>query len=101
EDGIRYRNVTGVQTCALPICGVEELVLVDINEQKAEGEAMDLNHGVPFASTQTKVWKGNYADCGYADIVVITAGAPQKPGETRQIGRASCRDREDLMMSID
>ncbi len=61
----------------------EELVLIDINEKKAEGEAMDLNHGVPFASSSTKIWKGSYADCGYADVVVITAGAPQKPGETR------------------
>lgn len=44
---------------------------------------MDLNHGVPFGPSQMKIWKGNYSDCGYADIVVITAGAPQKPGETR------------------
>ncbi|MFD3447728.1 L-lactate dehydrogenase [Microbacteriaceae bacterium 4G12] len=61
----------------------EELVLVDINESKAEGEAMDLNHGVPFASSPTKIWHGTYADCREADIVVITAGAAQKPGETR------------------
>ncbi|MBE6184730.1 L-lactate dehydrogenase [Heyndrickxia ginsengihumi] len=61
----------------------EELVLIDINEPRAEGEAMDLNHGVPFAPTPTKVWKGSYEDCGDADLIVITAGAPQKPGETR------------------
>ncbi|AEH52590.1 L-lactate dehydrogenase [Heyndrickxia coagulans] len=61
----------------------EELVLIDINEAKAEGEAMDLNHGLPFAPTPTRVWKGDYSDCGTADLVVITAGSPQKPGETR------------------
>ncbi|WP_018663073.1 L-lactate dehydrogenase [Heyndrickxia acidiproducens] len=61
----------------------EELVLIDINEPKAEGEAMDLNHGLPFAPTPTRVWKGSYEDCGAADLVVITAGSPQKPGETR------------------
>lgn len=61
----------------------EELVLVDVNEAKAEGEAMDLNHGMPFAPAPTKIWKGSYADCKDADLVVITAGLPQKPGETR------------------
>ncbi|WP_242218112.1 L-lactate dehydrogenase [Bacillus cereus group sp. BfR-BA-01380] len=61
----------------------EEFVLVDVNEAKAEGEAMDLSHAVPFAPSPTKVWKGSYADCKDADIVVITAGLPQKPGETR------------------
>jgi L-lactate dehydrogenase len=61
----------------------EELVLIDINEARAEGEAMDLNHGIPFAPSPTKIWKGTYADCKEADIVVITAGAAQKPGETR------------------
>ncbi|MDG4656414.1 L-lactate dehydrogenase [Ectobacillus antri] len=61
----------------------EELVLVDVNEAKAEGEAMDLNHGIPFAPSPTKIWDGSYADCKDADLVVITAGLPQKPGETR------------------
>ncbi len=61
----------------------EELVLVDVNEMKAEGEAMDLNHGMPFAPSPTKIWYGSYKDCKTADLVVITAGLPQKPGETR------------------
>jgi L-lactate dehydrogenase len=61
----------------------EELVLVDLNEAKAEGDAMDLNHGLPFASSRTKIWYGSYTDCDQADLVVITAGANQKPGETR------------------
>ncbi|NMD71720.1 L-lactate dehydrogenase [Bacillus sp. DNRA2] len=61
----------------------EELVLIDVNELKAEGEAMDLNHGIPLAPSPIKVWKGSYEDCGSADLVVLTAGLAQKPGETR------------------
>lgn len=61
----------------------EELVLIDVNEAKAEGEAMDLNHGMPFAPSPIKVWSGSYQDCETADLIVITAGLAQKPGETR------------------
>ncbi|WP_315796349.1 L-lactate dehydrogenase [Paenibacillus sp. BIC5C1] len=61
----------------------EELLLIDINEKRAEGEAMDLSHGIPFAPTPTKITNGHYSDCTNMDIVVITAGLPQKPGETR------------------
>jgi L-lactate dehydrogenase len=61
----------------------EELVLIDINKEKSEGDAMDLNHGLPFAPSPTKIWFGDYSDCKDADIVVLTAGANQKPGETR------------------
>ncbi|TMW74121.1 L-lactate dehydrogenase [Alteribacter natronophilus] len=60
----------------------DEMVLIDLNESKAQGDAMDLNHGLPFGSPM-KVWAGDYSDCAEADIVVITAGANQKPGETR------------------
>lgn len=61
----------------------EELVLIDLNKEKAEGDAMDLNHGLPFSPSRTKIWYGSYQDCGEADLIVITAGANQKPGETR------------------
>jgi L-lactate dehydrogenase len=61
----------------------EELVLIDVNEAKSEGEAMDLNHGIPFAPSPINVWSGSYQDCAQADLVVITAGLAQKPGETR------------------
>ncbi|UCZ55269.1 L-lactate dehydrogenase [Bacillus shivajii] len=60
----------------------DEMVLIDLNKEKAEGDAMDLNHGLPFGSPM-KIWAGDYSDCKEADIVVITAGANQKPGETR------------------
>ncbi|WP_270179915.1 L-lactate dehydrogenase [Alkalihalobacillus sp. CinArs1] len=59
-----------------------ELVLIDANKEKAEGEARDLNHGLPFGA-QMKIWAGEYSDCRDADIVVIAAGANQAPGETR------------------
>lgn len=62
---------------------ITELVLVDMNEAKAEGEAMDLVHGIAFAESNMVVRSGSYADCKDADIVCITAGANQKPGETR------------------
>ncbi|MEW9107741.1 L-lactate dehydrogenase [Cytobacillus gottheilii] len=61
----------------------EELVLIDLNKEKSEGDAMDLNHGLPFAPSPTSIWYGDYSDCRDADIVVICAGANQKPGETR------------------
>ncbi|QVK18085.1 L-lactate dehydrogenase [Mycoplasmatota bacterium] len=61
----------------------DELVLIDINKKKAEGEAMDLNHGLAFAPKDMKIYAGDYSDCKDADIIVITAGAAQLEGETR------------------
>lgn len=61
----------------------DELVLIDVNRQRAEGEAMDLNHGLAFAGTNMMIYAGDYDDCRDADIVVISAGVAQKPGETR------------------
>ncbi len=62
---------------------VDELVLIDINEEKAKGEALDLNHAVPFSPTKLKIKAGNYSDCNNADIVCICAGRNQNSGETR------------------
>jgi L-lactate dehydrogenase len=59
-----------------------ELVLVDIDEEKAEGERMDLDHGAYFAPPM-RITTGDYEDCWDADVVVVTAGPNQKPGETR------------------
>jgi len=61
----------------------ETLVLIDVNHEKAVGEAMDLNHGLVFAPRKMNIYAGDYQDCKDADIVVITAGVNQKPGETR------------------
>jgi L-lactate dehydrogenase len=60
-----------------------ELVLIDVNKDKAVGDVLDLNHGKVFAPQPTKIWYGDYQDCRDADLVVICAGANQKPGETR------------------
>ncbi|MBN2540102.1 MAG: L-lactate dehydrogenase [Bacilli bacterium] len=62
---------------------VEELVLIDINKDKAVGESMDLNHGLAFSPRKMKIYAGDYADCKDANLVVITAGVNQKDGETR------------------
>jgi len=61
---------------------MDELVLIDANKEKAIGDALDMNHGLPFLN-RTKVWAGNYEDCAEADIIIITAGAAQKQGESR------------------
>jgi L-lactate dehydrogenase len=68
---------------ALMISGIgEEIVLIDVNEHKAEGEAMDLAQGAPFVRP-VRVYSGRYADCAGAQMVVVTAGAAQRPGESR------------------
>lgn len=61
---------------------VSELVLIDANKEKALGEALDMNHGLPFTGG-VKLWAGDYSDCAQADIIIIAAGASQRPGETR------------------
>ncbi len=62
----------------------DELVLIDVNRERAIGEAMDLNHGLAFSSSHMRIWAGDYHDCKDADIVVICAGVAQKPGESRR-----------------
>lgn len=61
---------------------VTEIVLIDINNDKAEGDALDISHGVPLISP-VDVYAGDYEDAKGSDIIIITAGAAQKPGETR------------------
>ncbi|MGN0372625.1 MAG: L-lactate dehydrogenase [Enterocloster sp.] len=69
--------------CLLNQSVCDELVLIDVNKERAMGEAMDLNHGLAFANSSMKIYAGEYRDCIDADIVVICAGVAQKPGETR------------------
>lgn len=59
-----------------------EIVLIDANHARAEGEAMDLNHAAPLARP-ARVWAGDYADVAGAAVTVVTAGSAQRPGETR------------------
>lgn len=76
-------NVGSTFAYALLLSGLAaEIVLIDANRAKAEGEAMDLNHAVPFTHP-TRIWAGDYADCAGAMVTVLTAGANQKPGQTR------------------
>lgn len=89
--------MVNVKKCAMIGCGFvgatcafsllesglfSEMVLIDANQKKAEGEAMDLSHGLPFARPM-KLYAGNYDDIVDAAIIIITAGANQKPDETR------------------
>ncbi len=62
---------------------VDELFLVDLNRTDAEDEALDLHDALGFSPSDLKIRAGSYKDCADATLVVITAGVPQKPGETR------------------
>lgn len=63
--------------------GVDELVLIDVVKDKAIGEEMDLSHCLPYAPQRMKIKAGDYSECKDANIVVITAGLAQKPGQSR------------------
>ena len=63
--------------------GVDELVLIDVNKDKIIGEEMDLSHGLPYAPHKMIIKAGDYDECKNANIVVITAGLAQKPGQSR------------------
>jgi L-lactate dehydrogenase len=76
-------NVGATAAYALLLNGAAaEIVLIDVNRERAEGEAMDLNHAMPFTAP-ARVWAGDYADCATAQIVLIAGGTSQRPGETR------------------
>lgn len=60
-----------------------EIALLDANKERAEGEALDIFHGTPFAAGRVKVYAADYDDIIDAGIIIITAGAAQQPGETR------------------
>lgn len=63
--------------------GFEELILIDVDKKKTVGEQMDLSHGLPYAPQKMLIKAGDYEDCKDAQVVVITAGVAQKPGQTR------------------
>jgi L-lactate dehydrogenase len=76
-------NVGATFAYALLLSGLaSEIVLIDRNAERAEGEAMDLAHAVPF-SRPTRIWSGDYDDCATAAVTVVTAGVGQRPGESR------------------
>jgi L-lactate dehydrogenase len=61
---------------------VSQIVIIDVNRERAEGEVMDLNHGLPFAYP-VKIWSGDYSDCKGADIIVIAVDKGQKIEQSR------------------
>lgn len=81
--------------------GVNELVLIDVIKEKAEGEAMDLSHGMPFAPSKMDIKAGDYSECKDANIVVITAGLNQKPGQTRlELAKANAKIMKDITKQV-
>lgn len=77
-----------------------EIVLIDADRDRAEGEAMDIGHGVPLARPM-KIYAGDYADITDASIIIITAGANQKPDETRlDLVHKNVKIFEDIMGKI-
>ena len=81
--------------------GVNELVLIDIMKDKAEGEAMDLSHGMPFAPSKMDIKAGDYDECKDANIVVITAGLNQKPNQTRlELAQANAKIIKDVTKQV-
>ena len=67
----------------LAVSGItSEIVMIDINEEKSLGEALDIRQGTPFCSP-VSVYAGEYKDAVNSDIVVITSGVARKPGQTR------------------
>ena len=81
--------------------GIGELVLIDIDKEKTIGEEMDLSHGLPFAPQKMVIKAGDYSDCADAEIVVITAGVAQKPGQTRlELAEVNTRIVKDITKQI-
>jgi L-lactate dehydrogenase len=94
-------NVGATFAYTLVLSGlVGEVVLIDVDRQRAEGEAMDISHAVPL-SNPVRVWAGDYADCAGAGVVVVTAGSAQRPGETRlDLLKRNARIFEDVVPRI-
>jgi len=81
--------------------GINELVLIDIDKDKTIGEEMDLSHGLPYAPQKMIIKAGDYSDCKNAQIVVITAGIAQKPGQTRlELAEVNAKIMKQITQSI-
>ena len=81
--------------------GVDELVLIDVNKDKAIGEEMDLSHCLPYSPQKVKIKAGNYDECKDANVVVITAGLAQKPGQSRlELAVANTKIMKDITQNV-
>ena len=90
-------NVGSTIAYTLTLMGLaSEIVMIDVNEEKSLGEALDIRQGVPFCNP-TNIYAGSYADAADSDIVVITSGMARKPGQTR-LDLAQCN--VDIIKSI-
>ncbi|MBP7176736.1 MAG: L-lactate dehydrogenase [Thermoclostridium sp.] len=79
---------------------VNEMVLIDVNKEKAIGEAMDISHGLSFLG-QMSVYGGDYSDCGNCDAIIITAGCNRKPGESRiDLARKNVTIAKDIISNV-
>lgn len=81
--------------------GINELVLIDIDKDKTIGEQMDLSHGLPYAPQKIVIKAGDYDECKDAQVVVITAGIAQKPGQTRlELAKTNTKIMKQITQSI-
>ncbi len=81
--------------------GINELVLIDIDKDKTIGEQMDLSHGLPYAPQKMVIKAGDYDECKDAQVVVITAGIAQKPGQTRlELAKTNTKIMKQITQSI-
>ena len=81
--------------------GAEELVLIDVNKDKTVGEEMDLSDGLPYAPHKMKIKAGDYDECADANIVVITAGLAQKPGQSRlELAVANAKIMKEITQNV-
>ena len=81
--------------------GVDELVLIDVNKDKAIGEEMDLSHCLPYSPKKVKIKAGDYDECKDANVVVITAGLAQKPGQSRlELAVANTKIMKDITQNV-
>ena len=81
--------------------GVDELVLIDVNKEKTIGEEMDLSHGLPYAPQKMKIKAGDYDECKDANLVVVTAGLAQKPGQSRlELAVANAKIMKDITENV-
>lgn len=82
----------------------DEVMMIDINKERAYGEMLDLQDCIEYLNKNVKVYTGDYSDCGDVDIIVITAGAPPKQGQTRldtlELSAKICKSIVDPIMQI-
>ena len=81
----------------------DEVIMIDINTERAYGEMLDLQDSIEYLNRNVKIKTGTYADCGDVDIIVITAGAPPKPGQSRldtlELSAKICKSIVDPIMA--